>query len=493
MWITIRACHIREPVMRIPILVLLVASGIAAAETPTIQVAPTVPPVFRLLAEPAVQKDISLTDEQRAAADAVRRQLAIPSRAIYLGNFGTVPAESIRAGRIGMTDKFLAKTLTKEQRTRLDQILFQLREKEFGPHMAFAMAARDLGLRADQLEDVRSLKGLRVEEIAKTVTSGQRFEKIKIAVQATNGDTFAKMTEMLTRAQRERLKDLKGKEFAGKVDLTTQNFVLGKPKYAGPIFGIYDLELYYIVQPTIRRDLKLTDSQTDALLAAREESLEGIVNGRVLFDWEDKVHILTEKALARLNQEQRSRFDQIMMQRRAQASREAVCGYPAAIATLKLSPIQVSDLRSGKSLEEVLNKEQLSRYGKLFGEDYDLPMHVKDGYVTLTPRAPVRPQPKSGQPIVAARSFLALTERLGLSAEQVKKLRDLAEDEPKIRELIYKELSFDDTPPVSGSGRALTALNAVSEQYREAVDQQCWDVLDAPQKSLARQLFGRRK
>ena len=41
------------------------------------------------------------------------------------------------------------------------------------------VAAGDLGLRADQKDDVHTLKSLRVEEIAKHVTSGDRFEKIK--------------------------------------------------------------------------------------------------------------------------------------------------------------------------------------------------------------------------------------------------------------------------------------------------------------------------
>ena len=81
--------------------------------------------------------------------------------------------------------------------------------------------------------------------------------------------------------------------------------------------------------------------------------------------------------------------------------------------------------------------------------------------------------------------------RLKLTAEQVKKLRDLAEDEPKIRELIRIELSLDDTPPVAGAGRELTTVNAVTEHFRATVEQQCWDVLDPPQQSIARKIFGR--
>ena len=56
-----------------------------------------------------------------------------------------------------------------------------------------------------------------MEEITKHVTSGERYEKMKAKVSATNGETFEKMAEMLSRAQRERLKELKGKPFLGKV------------------------------------------------------------------------------------------------------------------------------------------------------------------------------------------------------------------------------------------------------------------------------------
>ena len=50
---------------------------------------------------------------------------------------------------------------------------------------AFAMAARDLALRPDQIEDVHNLQALRVEEIGKIVTSCQGFEKIKEQLAAT--------------------------------------------------------------------------------------------------------------------------------------------------------------------------------------------------------------------------------------------------------------------------------------------------------------------
>jgi hypothetical protein len=45
---------------------------------------------------------------------------------------------------------------------------------------------------------------------------------------------------------------------------------------------------------------------------------------------------------------------------------------------------------------------------------------------------------------------------------------------------------------VVGAGRGLTAAAAVAEQYREAIEEQCFNVLDDRQKSIARQIYGLR-
>jgi len=37
----------------------------------------------------------------------------------------------------------------------------------------------------------------------------------------------------------------------------------------------------------------------------------------------------------------------------------------------------------------------------------------------------------------------------------------------------------------------MTAVNVVTEHYRAAVEQQCWDVLEPGQQSIARKIFGR--
>jgi hypothetical protein len=300
------------------------------------------------------------------------------------------------------------------------------------------------------------------------------------------------MAEMLTRTQRERLKKRRGKPFdrwLESVEPPTASPL--RPKYAGPVVGMYDLELNYIVQPTVRTELKLTGTQTDVLLKARDDSMEGIESGKVRDGWAEKVHDMTDKALAVLSPEQRARFDQAMLQRRARISREALAGHPAAVAALKLTPIQLGDLKAGKSVEEVLSRDQLAKIDKLVGEEFPLPQFVVDDYLSAARRLkPADTAIRSDPHVTAARDFLRLANRLNLKDDQLKRLRELAEDEPKIRELIRKELSLDDTPPVAGAGRAVTPVAVVTELYREAVERQCWDVLDAQQQSAAKKVFG---
>ena len=490
----------------ISLLSILVLTAAVAAQSPPppIHVAPVVPPAFLLLADPAVQQEIALRGDQKTAADRVRLGWSVPARGLHLGRFGKVPADSLRAAANTRTASFLENGLTKEQRTRLDQILFQLREKEFGSHQALVMAARDLGLRADQMEDVRTLKTLRVEEIDKAVTSGKRFEKVKVEVQATNGDTYDRMAEMLTRAQRERLKDLRGKPFEARVEPVQGKAAAVKAArssvYPHQLFGVYDFEVRYLTSGAVRSELGIAEDQMPPIhreLDAWEVAftrLREIGQPETAVEEAAQLHDQSKKLLESvLTPKQRERFDQLMVQRRlAIGGREAACGYPPVVAALKLTPIQLKSLKEGKSAAEVLAKSDLEALDRLSGRAFELSPYVSDPLRARAAEARALEAKKlQSAPVAVARDFLHFTNRLGLSDDQIKKLRELAEDEPKIRELIHKELSLEDTPPIAGSGRALTSERAVTEHYRQAVEQQCWDTLDPAQQSIARKLFGR--
>src|SRR5262245_9688716 len=154
---------------------------------------PIVSPGWQYLKQSSVRTELSLTAAQKARLDLLVLLETFPD-SLELPSLGLAPTSVVREAVAQVCEDFLTKTLTKEQSARLRQIEFQSKEREFGAHAAFAMSAKDVGLRPDQLQDVTSLKGLRVEEIAKLVTSGERFEKVKPKVEAANGDTYDKMT-----------------------------------------------------------------------------------------------------------------------------------------------------------------------------------------------------------------------------------------------------------------------------------------------------------
>jgi hypothetical protein len=469
--------------------------------TNAIYLPPIVPPAWQYLKQPSVRAELNLTGAQKARFDLLIH-LGKTTGILELCSLGLVPTGAIGQALPQARDNFLANTLNKDQRLRLRQIEFQLKEREFGAHAAFAMAARDLGLRPDQIEDVSSLKSLRVEEIAKLVTSGERFEKVKPKVEAANGDTYERMTEMLTRTQRERLKELRGKAFGGKVEFvesaTKEAARRREPAYPAELFGVFDFEIRFLDSLAVRQECGIREDQVESIrraIAAWEELRRPLPIDRL-----GELHETTANSLSELlTPKQRKRFDELMTRRRlGYGGREAACGYPPTATALKLSPVQITKLKGGESAGEVLTHDQGNLLETLLGSPFQLSSNVVDpvnarfrkpglGGTIHDPEKPI-----IAQPTEFARKFLVISDRLKLSEEQIKKLRELAEDEPKFFELIQRELSYADTPPVVGSGRGFTPAAAVADQYREAVEEQCLKVLDDQQKSIARQILGLR-
>lgn len=466
----------------------------APAEPPAIRLPPIVPPEWTLLSQPAVRAELGLTKEQAAALDAFQNPAA--GEAVSAASLGWLSPEAGRALLSAGRDAYVSTGLTKAQQARLKQILFQLKEKEFGSYAAFAMSARDLGLRPDQKEDVSWLKGQRVDEIAKLVTSGERFEKVKGQVAAANTDTFEKMAEMLTRTQRERLKDLRGKPFGGKVEVAPgpekKPEDPAKAGYPPALFGLYEFEVRYLWGVE-----GLTDGQKVDVIRGQAtwDASYSALKGDPIEKAAD-LHDETAKLLNTvLTAKQRKRFDELMARRRLEiGGLEAACGYPPVVAALKLTPAELTALKERKPAAEVLGKARLEALEKFFGEPAELSPYVIDPIRLKFLEAKQAERGFGRQnPEAFARHFLAISDRLKLSADQVKKLRELAEDEPKFFDLIQRELDFADTPPVTGAGRGLTVAGGVAEKFRAAAEKQCWDVLDEKQRSLAAQFYGRRR
>jgi hypothetical protein len=465
------------------------------AVPPPIFLSPVVSPALKLLTQASVQTEIGLNGRQQRIVEMLNAAWAISPRVWEPGTLWLITPEMGRAAIMLKTKEFFENELTKEQRTRLDQIVFQLREREFGAYAAFAMAARDIGLRDEQMEDVTNLKGLRVEEISKHVTSGDRYAKIKDRVSATNGETYEKMTEMLTKSQRERLKGMQGKVFWGKVDLTGPEVEIRPSLYPSELFGAYDFELRYSASARVRAELETSAEQQEKLSVAADEWDKEYQRLGLSVERAGELHDRTAKALDEvLTPKQRLRFHQLMARRRLLiGGPEAACCYPAVIEAIKITPIQLRALKERKPAADVLTKGDLAALDAFLGQPLKDPDDVNDPILARYTRAKQADEAgrKKSEPFTPlARSFLAISNILKLSDKQITRLRELAEDEPKIMELIQKELDFSDTPPVLGAARSLTSANAVTGRFKAAIEEQCWTVLDAQQQSTARRIFG---
>ena len=487
----------------VTLLALVAAAGTANGQArrelppppPSIHLPPVVSPSLKLLTQPAVQTELGLTPRQKEAAEALNSAWTITPRAWEFGTLGLVTPEMGRAAVMKRTKDFLDNGLLKTQRERLDQLVFQLREREFGAYAAFAMAARDLGLRPEQVEDVTNLKGLRVQEIAKHVTSGDRFEKVKERVTATNGDTFERMTEMLTKSQRERLKEMRGMPFAGTVDFSPVARDGPSSIYPSELYGLYDFELRHLTSAKVRTELELTADQRERLILAADEWDSEYHKRGLSVEKAGELHDLTAKALAEiLTPKQQTRFHQLMARRRLEVgASEAACGYPAVVAALKITPMQLAALKDRKPAADVLTKTELTSLEAFLGQPLKDPDDVNDPILARLVRlkqAEQAARKAAGSFAAVARSFLVISDRLKLTDKQITRLRELADDEPKIMELIQRELDFADTPPVIGSTRSLTSANVVASRFKESIEEQCWNVLDAQQQSTARRIFG---
>jgi hypothetical protein len=530
------------------LLILLAFAGTALAQrygTPEpvglssdpIQLAASSPPEWNFLLQTSVREDLKITAAQKAAMERLLGEIDLSTADAYSWlSLGMIPPGEFNRTFPRAQEQFLKAGLTPAQQQRLRQIIFQLKEREFGAHAAFTLAAKDLGLSGDQLEDVMSIRGQRVEEIAKLVTSGERFEMVKKKVEATNGDSFEKITEMLTRTQREKLNELRGKPFRSDVPPTTvpvkklfgpvvppapkpkvevlppPRVVLVPPPYPRELFGLFDYELRYLGIEKYRDALGVPKDQ----VASIEKELESwnadyteMRQKTEMIPSVIKFHDRTAQALAAvLTAKQLERFHQIMTQRRkALGGLEAACGYPPAAEKLKLSPIQFRDFKAGKPASEVLSKDDLLTLETLLGpasslepDDYYDPICAKFN-TAMHPmeergRFRIEDNPFRNVEVPAkeklhAEYYLAIAERLGLSPDQIKRLQELAEDEPKVYELLRHELGFADTTPVTT--RIQTSVAVLNQRYRAALETHCFNVLDEKQQSIANSIFARSK
>ncbi|HVK13695.1 MAG TPA: hypothetical protein VM597_33420 [Gemmataceae bacterium] len=470
----------------------------SAEPPPPISITPSMPAALRLLTAPAVQKDVGLTPTQLETVEALTAEWVTPADTWALRGIGWLTPAQARAETARRTNAFLTKGLSKDQARRVEQIGYQLREKEFGAHAVFAASARALGLRDDQAEDIPNIQAARVDEITRLVLSGERFAAVRPKVAASNADAYEKMAEMLTRTQREKLKDLRGKTFAGEVDpafFAVPASAVPKVRrsvYPPASFNEFDFELLYLKNEAVQRELK---GAADQIVGWNRI----IPPERSAANYSKTWGIIREHLTAA----QQKRFHELMIRRRLVIGGvEAALGYPVVVDRLQLTGTQLKALADGDTADAVLSKDQQQRWAEgLVGEPFEFDVVDGDEHFealrkakALAARAAdVVAKPKNNVPPSLARSLLLLSGRLEMSDDQIKQLREIAEDMPKMQALIEKELGFPDGQHTAGADRGLTTAHAVQNRYRDVAEAQSWKVLDAKQQSLAKKMMGRGK
>jgi hypothetical protein len=456
-------------------------------QSATFIVATVAPPPLVYLGEPAVQQELRLTDEQVRVVRQLRARASTARQATHaalgLASRALPPEREAVEAR-------LATALTAEQARRLRQIMHQHRLKEFGTAAALAQLFPDLATTAEQQLDFASMRRDRAEAVVKAVLSGDRFDTINKEVEAGNRDLFERVRDLLSRDQNARLTEMLGKPFAGDIRLTPP-VVAGKgmpPKspYLGLLFGMHFLELDYLVEPAVQDELKMTKDQAGLAFNALSHWNERFGQARAAAPKADGVALaadlseFTNGAVSTmLKPAQRERLRQILMQRRLRlAGWEGVCGYPGVAAHLKLTQVQIDELKAGKPTGELLTAEQIESLKKLVGDPFRGAVKLKNE-LAASEEEEVITQP--GQ-----RSFplhvLAAAQRLGLTEEQARRLQELADDEPKVRGLIQRELGYSGTTTV---GAPIPSVEiATLQRYAKIVEEKALMVLTEQQRSM---------
>jgi hypothetical protein len=445
------------------------------------------PPQLLYLGQPAVQKELGLTAEQIRVVRQLRARASTAREAARaaLGLASAAMPPERQAVETG-----LSKALTAEQGRRLREIIHHHRLKEFGTAAALDELFAELETTAKQQLDFASMRLVRADAVVTAVLSGDRFDAINRKVEAGNRDLFEGVRDLLNRDQNARLTELLGKPFAGDIHLTPPlgagQTVPRKSPYLGPLFGMHFLDLDYLVQPPVQDELKMTKEQAGLAFNALSHWNERFQAARAGAPKADVLALaaeltyFTDGAISTmLKPAQRERLGQILMQRRLRvAGWEGMCSYPGVAARLKLTQVQIDELKAGKPTGEVLTVEETQTLKKLVGEPFCGVVNLKNELAASDEEEAIT---RPGQ-----RSFplhvLAAASRLGLTEEQARRLRELADDEPKVRGLIQRELGY--------SGATTVALPTPSietttlRRYAMAVEERALMVLTDRQRSM---------
>ena len=460
-------------------------------------VALTTPLPLLYLEQESVRGELKLTKEQIDKLDAIGKSWQAKATKQNLEG-GDNPA---RTDLMGGFAKQIDKVISTEQKTRLNQIILRHREREYGLPAVLGSIVRDLNLSPKQSADFDRLRIQRAEAVLEHLTSGERANAIHRKVHETNLEYVERVDQLLDKEQQAKLKLLLGEPFAGELRLREPLFVTTQwvpPVYLDKLFGFYALEAELLNNESVQVELKLPNDQvrkvrefyvewSDKLekrIQAGGDPIDAILN---LHDFvgENIGTLLVGKPF--------EQFRALAMQYRAKiAGPAALFGYPGTGDFLGISGDDLKRVKQTGSLSDLRIPTQI-KYKSLFDAPFKGEITLKKNWLIVDRSAASKIQkPTPGdvfvdeKQITFANYMLDKSKRLRLTEDQEKRLREVAEDAPKIRQILHKELSNLPPPTIQGSARTMIPEVRAYEQLRKSIFNQCFEVLDKQQQSLLR-------
>ena len=395
--------------------------------------------------------------------------------------------------------KQIDEALTEVQSVRLRQIMLRHCEKEKGMPAVLSVVANDLELSPQQRERFESLRRKRAETVMEHLTSGERFTAIRLKVYESNNDHVESFRQLLTQGQQAKLAKLLGEPFAGEIRLAEPPAVASKPiskVYREKLFGFYTLEAEFLLNESVQKELRMSDDQ---IRKAKEFQVEWSKRFEAEKNAEPDVakvfqsldQLVTKELKGILDKRgQRERFVSIMVQHREEVGGLAAAyGYPEVAEAMRLTEEQTRSLQAGVPPVAVLKGIQKDTYSLIVGLPFKGEVRIDDPFAPAK-KADAPAFKVATVPVIDERKFnlaghmIDNARQLKLTDEQMKRLKEIAEDAPKLKELLHRELS--NLPPSTDLATLRNTLPEVSaaNHYRKAIIEQCLEVLDEKQRSL---------
>jgi len=182
-----------------------------------------------LLSNEDVQKDIKMTDDQKAAVKKARDAMQEAFRKAR----EDMDREAMTKATEEYTKALMAvrKDLKPEQTKRLLGIEVQAAEKNTSPRIfANADVQKALKLTDDQKKDIKELMTDMDNDLKELFKDKSNFQEAFTKLRTMSKETYGKITKKLTEEQKTALKELKGEEFKGNLTPGTGRFKGGKGK-----------------------------------------------------------------------------------------------------------------------------------------------------------------------------------------------------------------------------------------------------------------------